>query len=130
MEPTYILTMKQSSVPHPYLIILQRQLILCLLLWLICDSLHAQIYRPFHVNAVAVYTTAPVAGRTSSLAFVETDLMDGDSIFYPVITFDPENWEGMLEVDGGTCEESFWSTGDMCFPADVPLWLGAEMRKT
>lgn len=122
--------MNESTIPQPFFTLLRRNLFFCLLLALSFESLHAQSYRPFHANAVAVYTTAPVAGETSSLAFVETDFLEGDSIFYPVKTFDPDNWDGMMELEVDSCEENFWSTGDMCHPENVPLWLGAEMRKT
>jgi len=97
---------------------------------LLPTAMNAQSYRPFHANSVAVYTTAPVAGPTSSLAFTEVELLEGDSIFYPVKTFNSENSQGMLEVDWDNCEEHFWSTGGMCHPVNVPLWLGAAMRKT
>lgn len=93
-------------------------------------AMNAQSYQPFHADAVAVYTTAPVAGPTSSLAFTAVEILEGDSIFYPVKTFDPENGNDMLEPDWDNCEESFWVTIGMCHPADIPLWLGAEMRKT
>lgn len=122
--------MNNSSKHRPCSEFLRRILVLTILLPFLYESLNAQSYPPFHANAVAVYTTAPVAGPTSSLAFTAVELLEGDSIFYPVKTFDPENWNDMLEPGWDNCEESFWSTGGMCHPADVPLWLGAEMRKT
>lgn len=115
-----------KTLPH----ILPSLYLVSFIVLLLPADINAQSHKPFHANAVAVYTTAPEDGRTSSLAFTDAVLLDGDSIFHTVKTFDPLDWNGMLEPEWETCEEGFWGTAGMCHPVDVPLWLGAEMRKT
>lgn len=90
----------------------------------------AQDFAPFNPHTSALYTTSPDAGATSALGFTSAEVVDGDSVFHPVLTFDPTDWAGMIEPDYDECGVSFWATSGNCYPNNVPLWFGAEMRKT
>lgn len=96
----------------------------------LASSLNAQVFRPFDAHSVALYTTAPIAGATSSLAFTEIEEIEGDSIFRPLKRIDFEDYEAMISSDENCEGFDFWGSAGMCLPQDVPMWLGSQMRKT
>lgn len=96
----------------------------------IAAGLSAQDYAPFNADFKALYTTSPVAGPASALGFTSVEVIDGDSVFHPVMTFDPTDYNGLIEPDFDNCSLSFWASEGLCHPVNVPLWLGAEIRKT
>ncbi len=91
--------------------------------------LSAQEYVPFYAHTKAIYTTSPEAGPTSALGFIAAGFIGADSVYLPVTTFDPMDYEGMVEPIQNDCEMGFWGSAGLCHPQNVPLWLGAEMRK-
>jgi len=74
---------------------------------------------------VALYTTSPIAGATSTLAFTGSELIEGDSIFHPIRRIDLDNEEAWVEIEE-PCE--LWDSG--CNLQNIPMWLGGQMRKT
>lgn len=94
-----------------------------------CSVLSAQNFLPFQPEAVAVYTTSPVPGEISSLAIVSTEVIEDDTVYDLMKTFDSENGD-LVEPEDEDCGSYFWATAGMCFPQNIPQWLGAEIRKT
>jgi hypothetical protein len=121
-----------TKISKPLTFALKKSALVLLLLTsgVICNHAVGQSIRPFHGNTIALYTTYPEQGPTSALAFSQVEFMEGDSVFTPFKSFNPEDVVGLVEPDWEGCEESFWATMGMCHKADVPLWLGLEMRST
>lgn len=89
----------------------------------------AQVHRPFDFDAVALYTTAPVAGATSGLAFTASEVMNGDSVFYPSYGVDIDDDDSYIESFDFCEEVDFWGSGGQCVLQEVPLWFGRQIRK-
>jgi hypothetical protein len=90
----------------------------------------AQVYRPFDFHAVALYTTSPVAGATTSLAFTDSALMEGDSIFFPYYRADIADDNAAIQAFEYCEDVDFWGSGGACSLQNVPLWFGRQIRKT
>lgn len=118
------------SRPSSLLQNVRRFATLGILFAIIASAANAQVFRPFDPNVVALYTTAPIAGTTSSLAFTGSGLMEEDSVFYPVKRIAYENIDEWIEPDVVCGDIDFWGTAGMCALQNVPMWLGGEMRKT
>lgn len=117
---------------HAILLFLAQYLHRCaltgLMLVMVVSTVNAQVYRPFNANSVALYTTAPVAGATSSLAFTGAEWLEGDSVFYPVKRIDFYNEDAWVEIEDFCEDVSIWDSG--CNLQNAPMWLGSEMRMT
>jgi hypothetical protein len=76
-----------------------------------------QDYKLFHAGSNKLYTTYPIAGLTSGIAFDSVKMMGTDSVYFNYTAITSE-----FEIESDTCE--FWG-GPYCFQQDKPLWFGA-----
>jgi hypothetical protein len=79
----------------------------------------AQDYKLFHSGSKKLYTSYPIAGLTSGIAFDSVTLMGNDSVYFNYTAISNE-----IIMESDTCE--FWG-GPECFQQDKPLWFGSRI---
>jgi hypothetical protein len=83
-------------------------------------QLSARGFAPFYAQTKALYNPSPEAGSTFALAFTAAGFIDVESnFFFPVMAFDPMDFEGMLAPNNDGCETDFWASGGLCHPLDA-----------
>jgi hypothetical protein len=80
---------------------------------------YSQDYKLFNAGSKKLYTSYPIAGLTSGVAFDSVMMMGNDSVYF---NYTAVNNEIIMESD--TCE--FWG-GPSCYHQDRPLWFGSRI---
>jgi len=79
----------------------------------------AQDYKLFHAGSNKLYTSYPIAGLTSGIAFDSVVMIGNDSVYFNYTAINNE-----IELESDTCQ--FWG-GPYCNQQDRPLWFGSRI---